>query len=105
MKNRANYPKNWKQLAHACKVAAGWKCQKCGIAHGTMRYSVWTNRNWPVYLVAAHIHHDPANPHPELLAVCPSCHWHYFRRPGQRALWMISERKKHQYLIKMAYLT
>jgi len=28
------YPANWAALSHALKVACGWRCESCGVAHG-----------------------------------------------------------------------
>lgn len=70
--------------------------------HGTPRVSTWTGREWPVWLQAAHKHHDQNNPNPELIAVCPRCHWRYYRKPGQKAAWMI-EQIKHRQLIALAW--
>ena len=102
MRNRQKYPRSWRRLARECKERADWRCQRCGVKHGTLRLSRWTGREWPVYLQAAHLKHDQENETPELIAVCPTCHWRYFRRPGQRAAWMI-EKLKHQKLIALAY--
>jgi hypothetical protein len=102
MRNRRQYPKDWKAMARACKDAADWMCQECGVLQGTKRRSPWTLREWPVYLQAAHKNHDPANESPELIAVCPRCHWRFYRKPGQAATWMI-EKIKHQKLIQIAY--
>jgi hypothetical protein len=99
MKNRHNYPANWRKLARACKERAGWRCQKCGIAHKTLRWSPWTEREWPVYLQAAHVNHDPSNEEPELACVCPACHWRYYRRPGGQHTWLYYERRKHRILL------
>ena len=99
MKNRHKYPRNWRHLARACKEKAGWRCEKCGIAHGTPRWSIWTEREWPVYLQAAHVHHDQANEEPALIAVCPSCHYRYFRRPGAHT-WLYHEMRKHRILLE-----
>lgn len=98
MRNRRNYPKDWKHRARACKERAGWHCEKCGYPHGKLRLS-WSGRLWPVYLQAAHVRHDPENIEAELVAVCPACHWRYYRKPGQRPRWMI-ERLKHQQLLR-----
>ncbi|HTI15574.1 MAG TPA: hypothetical protein VL461_13580 [Dictyobacter sp.] len=103
MKNRNRYPQNWKELSRQCKERAQWRCQKCGVKHRTIRISKWTGRAWPVYLQAAHTHHDPHNNTPDLVAVCPACHWHYFRKPGTRPSWII-EKIKHNKLIAQAYL-
>ena len=102
VRNRQRYPAAWRQLARACKERAGWCCQRCQVAHGTVRVSPWTGRPWPVYLQAAHIRHDPENEAPDLIAVCPTCHWRYYRKPGTRPAWVI-EKMKHQRLIQQAY--
>ena len=102
MRNRKAYPRNWPRLARACKEAARWHCQKCGVKHGWLRYSIWTGRYWPVYLQAAHINHDQENEAPELVAVCARCHWRYYRKPGA-SKWLYYERRMHQELIKRAW--
>lgn len=99
MRNRKKYPANWRALALACKERAAWRCSKCGIEHGTKRFSLWTGREWPVFLQAAHINHDPENETPELAAVCPACHWRYYRKPGAHS-WLYHERRKHQALLE-----
>src|SRR5579859_6016937 len=99
MHNRKKYPKHWHKLARACKERARWLCQKCGIAHGTPRFSIWTLKEWPVYLQAAHVNHDQESEAPELVCVCPACHWRYYRRPGQNA-WQYHERRKHRILLE-----
>lgn len=103
MKNRRRYPRNWPQLAKACKERAGWKCEHCGVSQFAQRLSVWTGNLYTVYLQAAHKNHDPENPDPELACVCATCHWHHYRKSGQRAAWVALERMKHQRLIAMAY--
>jgi hypothetical protein len=102
MRNRKQYPRNWRELARACKERARWLCERCGVAHGTPRRSIWTGRIWPVYLQAAHVHHDKDNPVPELVAVCPTCHWRYYRKSNQIPAWFI-EKLKHRKLIQIAY--
>lgn len=99
MRNRRRYPKDWREIARACKERAGWKCERCGIAHRSQRVSGWTGNRYTVYLQAAHRHHDPENPTPELVCVCVYCHWHYYRKPGIRPAWVI-ERLKHRQLIE-----
>jgi hypothetical protein len=58
----ATYPANWKDLATACKQRAGWRCEECGATE---------------HLGAAHVHHDPENPNPELRCLCWPCHRRY----------------------------
>ncbi|HYU74536.1 MAG TPA: hypothetical protein VEL31_17840 [Ktedonobacteraceae bacterium] len=97
MNNRKKYPRNWRKLARACKERAGWQCKECKVLHGTLRLS-WAGRPYPVYMVAAHKNHDPFNPSPDLECVCPSCHFRFYRRQGQPAVWVI-ERMKHRKLL------
>jgi hypothetical protein len=97
MNNRKKYPRNWRKLARACKERAGWQCKECFVQHGTLRIS-WAGRPYPVYMVAAHKLHDPFNPSPDLVCVCPRGHWRFYRRQGQPAVWVI-ERMKHRKLL------
>ncbi len=73
---RKLYPPEWEALAHTCKARAGWKCEHCGIAQFAQ---VTSTKGTPylIYLHAAHKHHDKGNPHPELIALCVSCHARY----------------------------
>ena len=104
MRNRERYGKDWKKRARAAKERAGWKCAKCGVRHGTLRYSNWTEREWPVYLQAHHLNGDPENPQADLLVVCPRCHWRFFRTPsGRPPAWLI-EALKHRKLLAVAYV-
>lgn len=98
MRNSKKYPKNWRELSTQCKERAEWRCTSCGVEHGTPRRSPWTGREWPVYLQAAHIDHNPDCAEPALTAVCPRCHWRFYRKPGQPAAWMI-ESLKHRRLL------
>ena len=106
MRNRKRYGKNWKKRARAAKEQAGWMCSKCGVKHGTPRYSEWTEREWPVYLQAHHLNHDPENEDADLVIVCPRCHWRFFHRSqgGPPPAWLI-ESLKHRKLIVIAYLS
>ncbi len=94
------YPDNWKEIATACKAAAGWRCQRCHIRHGAKRTSKRTGNRYRVWLHAAHLKlHDTHNPHPELKCLCPACHGRYdFRlraREAQQSLHCL----KHQILL------
>jgi hypothetical protein len=105
MNNRHLYPKNWKQLATACKDAAGWCCTICKVLHGSTRVS-WAGREYKVYMVAAHRDHDRSNPNPVLICCCPSCHWRYYRyRPGHPPVWIIERLKlqKARQGVKLCY--
>jgi hypothetical protein len=99
MRNAKRYGPDWKKRTREAKEAAGWCCEKCGVKHKTPRWSPWTEREWPVFLQGAHINHDPENPNAELAVVCPSCHWHHYRKPGQRPAWMV-EAMKHRALLE-----
>ena len=57
-------PKNWKTIATDCKEKANWRCEKCGVKHRTIRISRWTQKEYTVYLQAAHKNHDPDNQTP-----------------------------------------
>jgi hypothetical protein len=103
MRNRKRYPKDWKKRIRALREAVGNKCQKCGVEHGTKRISPWTGNEWPVWLQGCHVNHDPENPDAEIVIACPYCHWHHYRKPGQRAAWFALERMKHRKLIQEAY--
>ena len=94
------YPPNWRELSMACKAAAGWRCQHCGIRHGARRKSKRTGKWYQVWLHAAHKYlADTFNPHPHLLCLCPTCHGRrdYWQRLG---LWDVRiERRKHRRLL------
>src|SRR5205823_4973798 len=69
------YPRNWRELAIACKERANWQCQEGGVTQETGRISQRTGAIYCVFLHAAHTQlHDTNNPQPELQALCPSCH-------------------------------
>ena len=64
---RSKYPENWDEIAQGVKEAAGWKCEKCGIAHmsdGTMGSC----------LTVHHPNLDKGNPEAEMEALCAMCH-------------------------------
>ena len=73
------YPKNWDELARACKEQANWRCEHCGVAHGTERVGGKRGNAYRVRIAAAHRYHDPANPEPCLIALCQRCHLKYDR--------------------------
>lgn len=69
------YPRNWQELAIACKERAGKKCEVCHVTHGTERISRHTGAVYKVFLHAAHTKlHDTENPNPELKVLCPTRH-------------------------------
>ena len=94
------YPRNWRELAHACKERAGWQCEACHVQQGTKRTSQRTGSVYTVFLHAAHaILHDTGNPDPTLKALCPTCHgrhdWQLRRYAGDTLL----EKLKHKLLL------
>ncbi len=97
-RKRRPYPKNWRQLAFACKSRANWQCEECGEAHLTQKVSKRTGQVYPMYLHAAHNGRYTALP--KLKALCPSCH---ARRDHQRRKLEAEarlERLRHQMRVK-----
>jgi DNA-binding transcriptional LysR family regulator len=80
------YPADWRSRAQACLERAGYRCQDCGMRHGTMRVGRHRYNLYIVHLHAAHVNHDPYNPQAELRALCPACHMRYDRRNEQAVL-------------------
>jgi hypothetical protein len=99
MKHRSLYPTNWDELASACKEAAGWCCQFCGIAQGTQVVSQYTGVVYPIRLGAAHLDHDPWNPTPRLAALCQSCHMRYDYSWQERQRWLALEEYRHHVMV------
>jgi len=95
---RRKYPKNWKQLSKQCRSRAKWRCERCDVEHGAMR-ETFAGGLYPVYLVAAHLHHDPWNPNPVLICLCPACHFRFYRASGQLPQWFIVK-LQHRVLLK-----
>ena len=58
-------------MALECKELAGWRCEHCGIVHGSEAVSR-RGEVYIVYLAAAHLDHYPGNFFPRLE--------HYVRR-------------------------
>ncbi len=71
---RKKYPKHWELIAKTCKEKAGWRCGSCLVKQHEERISKRTGLTYPVYLHAAHADHDPDNPDPRLICLCPTCH-------------------------------
>src|SRR5438067_13595128 len=96
---RKRYPKEWKKLADTCREQAQFQCLHCRIAQGTQLTSRRTNRLYKVYLHAAHRNHDPENPKPELLCLCPRCHGKYDYEHVKRTDSVQFEKLKHKLLL------
>jgi len=94
------YPRNWRELAIACKERANWRCEVCGVTQRTERISQRTGVVYKVFLHAAHTTlHDTSNPNPPLQALCPTCHgrhdWQLRKSEAEGTL----EKRKHQLLL------
>ncbi len=82
---RERYPPDWKQIAAQVKARAGWRCEGCGIAHGTERPNA-KGRPFKERIAAAHLgvpYEDgrPGDPRDKmdcrdenLAALCTVCH-------------------------------
>lgn len=90
-------------MARACKERAGWRCESCGIAHGTEVVSRRTGEVRPVVLAAAHVDHDFWNLHPRLRALCPRCHARYDASQAERVRRVAAERERHQWLVQRKF--
>ncbi len=90
--DKARYPPDWARISRAIKDAALWRCEACGIAHGTPRPSAsHPGKPFCEVITCAHLGIDypdgrPGNPHdkmdcrPEnLAALCTRCHLDYDR--------------------------
>ncbi|HLI07055.1 MAG TPA: hypothetical protein VKV40_10860 [Ktedonobacteraceae bacterium] len=95
---KGRYPPNWKHLSHACKERAGWQCEHCHVKQHTLMTSA-KGTPYIIYLHAAHTHHDPTNPQPDLIALCVCCHARYDAGHRQRQRRLALERRKHQRLL------
>ncbi len=94
------YPRNWKQLARACKQRANWQCEVCHVKQGAERISQRTGAAYTVFLHAAHTTlHDTSNPQPELQALCPTCHGRMDWQLRKREAAVTLEKRKHQLLL------
>ena len=94
------YPRNWQQLARACKERAGWKCEECGVTQGAERISQRTGAVYTVFLHAAHTTlHDTSNLRPTLQSLCPTCHGRRDWQLRKREAAVTLEKHKHQLLL------
>jgi hypothetical protein len=99
VKYRGLYPSNWGQIAWECKERAGWCCEFCGVAHRARVVNGETGVVSEVVLSAAHLDHDPWNPHPRLAALCRSCHARYDWSWRERERWLELEQLRHRILV------
>lgn len=99
MRNKHLYPENWPELARACKEAANWQCERCGITHGDERESRRGNL-YRVWLQAAHRDHGKRyDPESGLICLCCRCHWWYDFEHWQLESWRALEKMKHLALL------
>ena len=75
--DKERYPSDWDEQAKARKEQAGWTCEQCGAKQGEERLGKIHNRYYTIRLAAAHLNHDPENPHPKLAVFCQACHMKY----------------------------
>jgi hypothetical protein len=108
-RRRSIYARNFPHKVRKQKELDGWECQCCGIAQYTvvvpsldvLNVVIDPSVDHPkmIFLHAAHLNHDPANPDAELVTMCPSCHgsndYHY----RERERWFALERFKHRVLL------
>jgi hypothetical protein len=78
MKWALGYPANWAAIARARKEAAGWCCERCGVAQGEECLN-WRGEPYSVIVTTAHLDHDPWNPAARLAVLCQACHLDYDR--------------------------
>ncbi len=96
-RKRRRYPKNWRELAFACKSRANWQCEQCGETHLTLKISKRTGQEYLMYLHAAHNGRYTALP--KLKALCPSCHARMDHRRRKREAQVRLERLKHRLML------
>lgn len=66
------YPESWDEIARACKNAADWKCQDCGMQCRRPGEPFDTHKRT---MSVHHLDHDPPNVNASnLLALCSGCH-------------------------------
>ena len=75
--DKERYPPDWDEQAKARKEQAGWVCEVCGAKQGEVRWGKVNGRYYTVWLAAAHLNHDPENPHAKLAVFCQACHMKY----------------------------
>lgn len=75
--DKERYPSDWDERAKARKEQAGWTCEVCGARQGEERWGKVNQRFYTVWLAAAHLNHDPENPHAKLAVFCQACHMKY----------------------------
>jgi hypothetical protein len=61
----------------ARKEQAGWTYEVCGAKQSEEHWGKVKRRFYTVWLAAAHLDHDPENPHAKLAVFCQACHMKY----------------------------
>jgi hypothetical protein len=97
---RKQYIRGWKKISFEFRQSRNFTCEHCGVVGGRdERVSRRTGAIYTVHTHAAHKNHDPGNPNPELLCLCPSCHGKYDYQHLRRNDTLKSEQLKHKLLL------
>lgn len=73
----SKYDPTFKARRRKCIEQANRFCVRCETPHRSFAFTS-DNEVYIVYLHAAHVFaDDKQNPNAPLIALCPTCHWHY----------------------------
>lgn len=70
------YPPDWEDISLRLKIAAEWRCQRCGIQRGEQQRNQHGDLVEAI-ITTAHLDHDPWNPNARLEVMCAPCHRAY----------------------------
>lgn len=70
---KPHYPPNWKEMSQQAKERAGYRCEWCGIAHGTEVTGI-KGKTYKVFMTVHHPDSDTLNPNARLICLCQRCH-------------------------------
>lgn len=77
MARARRYSKEWPALSKQVCEEAGWKCEKCGVPHGTVRRSR-NGKHYKVRLNGCHLDQNSLNDErSNIKAMCQACHLKY----------------------------
>lgn len=74
--DKSLYHPNFKWQGPLCVEQANYTCKHCGRERG-QEYTTQEGKIDAIVIQAAHVNHDPWNPHPDLMALCEPCHNKY----------------------------